>query len=151
MKYLNKILTIISLFLVLILMALLNNQTNVKTTYKASISLIPTPIEAVIQKGFQDGDVAMLFPYFDELITICVDEEEEIYLAYNAKAALQSFFDNHPPSKFDISHSGKSRGGKETYFIGDYTTENKEQLRIYIFLEANLIQDIEIGSKKLPS
>ena len=130
----------------IVLLAVVNHQSIETTTKKGAIARTQPALKSAIQKGFQKGEVAVLFPYFDELITICIEEEEEIYIAYNAQAALQNFFDKYPPATFKISHSGKSRGGKETYFIGDYTDKNAQKLRIYIFVESELIQEIEISN-----
>ena len=151
MKYLHKIFILLGLFLILSMIAVVNHQTEVTNIQKSSISLMQPPLKEIILKGFQKGEVARLYPYFDELISICIVEKEEIYLAYNAQAALQNFFDQHPPATFKISHSGKSRGGKEIYFIGDYTDKNDNKSRIYIFVAAELIQEIEISSQTVSS
>lgn len=146
MKYLHEFFILIGMFLIVYMIVVVNHQTEVTNTQKASISLMQPTLKEAILKGFQKGEVAVLFPYFDELISICIEDKEEIYLAYNAQATLQNFFNKYPPATFKISHSGKSRGGKETYFIGDYTDKNARKLRIYIFVVAELIQEIEISN-----
>gem|GEM_PF-4055656 len=151
MKYLHKISALLGLFLIFSMITVVNYQTEVTHTQKAAISLMQPALKEAILKGFQKGEVAILYPYFDELISICINDKEEIYLAYNAQAALQNFFDQNPPAKFKISHSGKSRGGKENYFIGDYTDKNDQKSRIYIFVETGLIQEIEISSQVVSS
>lgn len=60
------------------------------------------------------------YPNFDELISICKEDAEEIYLAYNAQTALPNFFTTHPPSRFEMNHVGKNRKATKVYFIGDY-------------------------------
>lgn len=151
MKYINKIFTIIGLFFVVALLVVFNQQSIEITTQKAAITLTQPTLKEAIQKGFQAGNVAILFPYFDEFLNICIEDKEAIYLAYDAQVVMQNFFTKYPPATFKISHSGKSRGGKEAYFIGDYTDENDNKLRIYIFVEAALIQEVEISNKMVSS
>lgn len=151
MKNLNKFLTILGLFIIVVLLAVTNYEPIETTIQKAEIALPQPALKEAIQKGFQTGAVALLFPYFDEVVNISVEDKEEIYPASNAQAVLQNFFDKYPPATFQISHSGKSRGGEETYYIGDYTDEIGQKLRIYIFVEKALIQEIEISNQIINS
>jgi len=143
--------TITGVFLIIVSLALVNQNDLNTNIHQATTQAITPSLKSAIQKGFQKGEVDLLFPHFDEIISICIADEEQIYMAYHAQAALQNFFNANPPAKFEISHTGKSKGGNETYFIGDYTDVNDQKMRIYIFVIANLIQEIEISSETISS
>lgn len=151
MKHISKFFTILGLFFIIILMALLNQQSKNINAPTATDSLIPSISKEIIQKGFQKGDVSILYPHFDELISICINGEEAIYLAYNAQTALLNFFNSYPPQKFELSLSGKSNDGRQAYFIGDYLDSNNNKIRITIFSSSELIQNIEINNETVSS
>jgi len=114
------------------------------------INPITHPLPEAIQEGFSTGNVNHLFPHFDELISICIEEEEEPYLAYNAQTPLQLFFDSYPPKQFVIKHHGTSSSGRQSFWIGIYDSTNNKNFRIQILAEEEFIQYIAI-EEDLPS
>lgn len=108
---------------------------------------IATPLNDAILKGFKSGDIELLFPYFEETISLSISDEENEYKAAEAKIPLKSFFERHPPKYFSIQHSGKNKSGKEKYWIGDYTNESGMLFRIYILSNQERIQSIEVSEK----
>ena len=149
MKKIPIILIWVALVFIVIATAIVNKPYPTEfTSQNTAIPLPQTGLKSVLKEGFEAGKVELLFPYFDEIISICIQEKEDIYLAYHAKAALSSFFESFPPEEFDLKHNGKSRGGQETFLIGDYTSKTGTKFRVYIFLEKDLIQEIEISSEE---
>jgi len=142
----NKTLGLIAIALLIGLFTLIRDQHSHSYSLKNSEQGKAQPgLEEVIRQGFQKGEVAVLYPFFDELISICIEDVEEIYLAYNAKTAMQNFFHAHPPQEFIINHKGTNKGGKDHFYIGEYRTKNKENFSVYIFAEKGLISSIEIN------
>lgn len=137
------------IFLVIIMAVVNNHQPTDYDHQNAAIPLIQTNLKSALLTGFQKGKVDIIYPYFDEIISICMEGKEEIYLAYNAKIALSNFFESFPPKQFKLSHDGKSRGGKAAYWVGDYKAKMDVKFRIYIFSEKELIQEIEITKELL--
>jgi len=147
MNKIPRILSWIAIIFLVIVMAMVNNQYPIDyAKQNAVIPISESNLKSEIKEGFQKGNAALIYPYFDEIISLCIQEKEDFYLAYNAKAALTNFFEAFPPKQFELKHDGKSKGGQETYLIGDYTTKTGIEFRVYIFLEKDLIQEIEISS-----
>lgn len=144
MKNLRYFFSLAAVFLLVSLIAIVNEKNVNSNPQEMALTFKINTLKQAILNGFQKGQVAELYPYFDEILSICIDDKEEIYLAYNAKSAMQHFFAIHPPAKFKITHNGKSKGGKASYWIGDYQDVNSRNFRIYILAEKALIQEIEI-------
>lgn len=110
---------------------------------------ITDTLSNAISKGFNTGEVSILFPYFNENISISIAEDENDYKAIDAQIPLTSFFQQHPPKDFSIVHSGRNKTGKEKYWIGDYTNDHNILFRVYILSNQERIQSIEISEKNV--
>lgn len=134
----------IAVFLLVSLIVIVDKKSVDSNAQEMFFTFKSNTLKGAILNGFQKGEVDRLYPYFDEILSICIEEEEELYLAYNAKSVMHHFFVTNPPTKFNIIHNGKSKGGNATYWIGDYQDANNSNFRIYILAEQELIQEIEI-------
>lgn len=63
MKLITKVFTILGLFFIIILMAVLKHQKEVSNTPNTTTSLTQPIYKEVILKGIRKGDVAILYPY----------------------------------------------------------------------------------------
>jgi len=148
MNFSKRLFSFLAIMLVIGLVALVNQAPTDYATQNVLNSIIQPTLKAAIQQGFEKGKIEVLYPHFDELISICINDVEEVYLAYNGKTALQNFFTVHPPAQFEINHTGTNKSGIKAYFIGDYEDSQQEKFRIYILTEKELIQSIEINKKE---
>jgi len=151
MRESKKLTWLLSITFIVLFVAFNNQNKKICPSDLVAINPLTNPIEEAILDGFTTGNINLLFPHFDELISICMEDEEEPYLAYNAQTPLQLFFDLNPPKKFTINHQGTSSSGRQSFWIGNYESANGIVFRISIMAEKEYIQYIEIQQEELVS
>lgn len=97
--------------------------------------------------GFNRGDIDQLSKYFGEDMELGLLGEEDFYSKEEASAKLRQFFVNYPPEGFTIQHRGQSKGGENSYLIGNYRSGTLAY-RSYIAYEEGNIVEIRIEQRK---
>ena len=106
--------------------------------------------QSAITVAISKGDIETLSKYFDETVEICILDLEDLMDKDEAKAEIQSFFNDHQPKSFTLVHDGTSKGQDSRYFIGDLKTSG-DVFRVYVYLMSTkddyLIQEIRFEKK----
>lgn len=66
----------------------------------------------------KSGNAKELVKKFDSSVELNIDGQEATYSRSQAEAVLKDFFGKNPPSFFEFSHRGESKGGLP-YAIGE--------------------------------
>jgi len=97
-------------------------------------------IEA-INKTLKAASGDELSAYCAETVTISLFDKEVQVPKAKAIALMNNFFVEHPVKSFVTKHSGKSKDGTN-FTIGQYDSQNGEQLRTYFVVRSNKITEI---------
>ena len=104
---------------------------------------------AQIKETIKAGSAKELGKYLNQTVDIAIDEKMENYSKAQAEFVLRDFFKAHPPSEFNISHQGQSKGG-QPYAIGSYKS-GSENYRIFMKIKstgnAQLIHEISFSKQ----
>ena len=85
--------------------------------------------KSTIIAAFKAGDAEKIAKFFAENIDLKILDKENLYSKSQSELILKDFFENYPPSEFEIVHEGKS--GQTDYMIGDLTS-GKNTFRVKI-------------------
>jgi hypothetical protein len=98
------------------------------------------PIKEVIKTG----NAKEVSQYLSQSVDISIDGDLKTYSKAQAEFVLRDFFKKHPPTDFDVLHSGASPGGKP-YAIGRYQS-NGERYNLVVRVKEtsgqHLIQEL---------
>jgi hypothetical protein len=91
------------------------------------------------------GNTAEIGTYMDTNVEVTVEDKDGSYAKTQAISVINSFFQQHTPSKCSLVHSGAARDGASYYCIGNLSAEGGKY-RVYIFFKkvggAYLIQEM---------
>ena len=76
-----------------------------------------------IVKIVKSGNAKELVKKFASSVELNINGEEATYSRSQAEAVLKDFFDKNPPSLFELSHRGESKGGLP-YAIGELQSKD---------------------------
>jgi hypothetical protein len=93
-----------------------------------------------ISHATRNGDAIALAAYFNSKIELVLPEKSGVFSKEQAQFLIKDFFDNHPPTSFQIIHEGERENA--TFAIGRYNY-NKGQYRL-LFLTKNNGNEIRI-------
>lgn len=85
-----------------------------------------------IVKIVKSGNAKQLVKTFAASVELNINGKEATYSRSQAEAVLKDFFDKNPPSFFEVSHRGASKGGLP-YAIGELKSLSKTY-RVWIRL-----------------
>ncbi len=110
-----------------------------------SVAMVQPANVDSITKAIKTGNVEQLARYFDDNVEIAI--MGDVYDKSDAKAALQRFFKQHKPQKFDTKHKGVSKGKSSEYIIGDLVTQD-ESYRLYLQMKVEngtyVVEELQI-------
>jgi hypothetical protein len=76
-----------------------------------------------IRDAIKAGSAKEAVKYFNQSLDISLEGAINTYSKTQAEFVLRDFFKNHPPSEFNIVHTGSSKGGLQ-YALGDYKSND---------------------------
>lgn len=85
-----------------------------------------------IVRIIKSGNAKQLVKTFAPSVELNIDGEDANYSRSQAEAVLKDFFDKNPPSSFEVSHRGESKGGLP-YAIGEMKSRSTT-FRVWIRL-----------------
>ena len=98
-----------------------------------------------IKDVLKTGNAKEVSQYLSQSVDISVDGNLNTYSKAQAEFVLRDFFKKHPPTDFNIVHSGKSPKGDLRYCIGNYQS-NTETYNLMVRVKEvngqNLIQEL---------
>lgn len=86
-----------------------------------------------IYSAIRSGNAESLSKYFDNMLEVCIADDQQLYTKKEAIAKVRQFFNSHRPSSFKEIHVGSSKGKDSKFTIGELTTNNGN-FRVYIFV-----------------
>ena len=107
-----------------------------------------TELQKDIVVKFREGNVPGLVEYLGEEVSITIMKESDFYSKEEAENILLDFCQNHTAKKFLVKHYGVNQTATSYYLIGELTTTNKEEYRVYISNNKTHIENIEITKPK---
>jgi hypothetical protein len=99
----------------------------------ASLSFAQEDDFDLIVKIVKSGNAKELVKKFTSSVELNINGEEATYSKSQAEAVLKDFFDKNPPSLFELSHRGESKGGLP-YAIGELKSQSAT-FRVWIRLD----------------
>lgn len=98
-----------------------------------SFSQPTTDVTQEVARAVREGNAEQLASFFGQTIDITLTSSEGTYSKAQATLIMKDFFDQYPPSAFEVKHEGSSDNGS-LYMIGDYSS-GKVTFRVYILLK----------------
>lgn len=85
--------------------------------------MVYVDVKTSIISGFSSGNAKMLSVHFASNVAMNLQSKKGLYSKSQAMQVLQSFFNEHTPTSFNITYNGSSVKSK-TFYIGDLITKN---------------------------
>ena len=86
-----------------------------------------------VKSALNTGSSKELIKYLDKTSDIDIEGDKSAYSKTQAEVVLKDFFQNYPPTNFQIIHQGASRAGSP-YVIGQYSFKSGS-FRVWIRLK----------------
>lgn len=97
-----------------------------------------------MKDALKTGNAKEVAKFFNASVDMNVEGNVDTYSKAQAEFVLRDFFKKHPPTEFNIVHTGASKGGQQ-YAIGRYVSNGENynvMLRVKEVDKVNLIHEI---------
>ncbi len=97
-----------------------------------------------MKNALKTGNAKEVIKFFNTSVDMNVEGNVDTYSKAQAEFVLRDFFKKHPPTDFNIVHTGSSKGGLQ-FAIGRYTSSSDSYnvlLRVKEVEGVNLIHEI---------
>ena len=97
-----------------------------------------------MKDALKTGNAKEVIKFFNTSVDMNVEGNVDTYSKAQAEFVLRDFFKKHPPTDFNIVHTGSSKGGLQ-FAIGRYTSSSDSYnvlLRVKEVEGVNLIHEI---------
>lgn len=102
-----------------------------------------------MKDALKTGNAKEVVKFFNTSVDMDIEGTMDTYSKTQAEFVLRDFFKKHPPTDFNIVHTGASKQGQQ-YAIGIYSSNGDEynvMLRIKEVDKVNLIREINFVKK----
>jgi hypothetical protein len=97
-----------------------------------------------MKDALKTGNAKEVAKFFNASVDMNVEGNVDTYSKAQAEFVLRDFFKKHPPTEFNVVHTGASKGGQQ-YAIGRYISNGESynvMLRVKEVEKVNLIHEI---------
>lgn len=97
-----------------------------------------------MKDALKTGNAKEVAKFFNASVDMNVEGNVDTYSKAQAEFVLRDFFKKHPPTEFNVVHTGASKGGQQ-YAIGRYVSNGESynvMLRVKEVEKVNLIHEI---------
>ena len=97
-----------------------------------------------MKDALKTGNAKEVAKFFNASVDMNVEGKVDTYSKAQAEFVLKDFFKKHPPTEFNVVHTGASKGGQQ-YAIGRYVSNGENynvMLRVKEVDKVNLIHEI---------
>lgn len=97
-----------------------------------------------MKDALKTGNAKEVVKFFNASVNMDIEGTVDTYSKAQAEFVLRDFFKKHPPTEFNIVHTGASKGGLQ-YAIGRYQSNGENynvMLRVKEVDKVNLINEI---------
>ncbi|MBA4144150.1 MAG: hypothetical protein C0523_00185, partial [Cytophaga sp.] len=97
-----------------------------------------------MKDALKTGNAKEVVKFFNTSVDMDIEGTVDSYSKTQAEFVLRDFFKKHPPTDFNIVHTGSSKGGLQ-YAIGRYNSNGENynvMLRVKEVNKVNLIHEI---------
>jgi hypothetical protein len=97
-----------------------------------------------MKDALKTGNAKEVAKFFNASVDMNVEGNVDTYSKAQAEFVLKDFFKKHPPTEFNVVHTGASKGGQQ-YAIGRYVSNGENynvMLRVKEVEKVNLIHEI---------
>jgi len=97
-----------------------------------------------MKDAVKTGNAKEVAKFFNATVDMNVEGTVDTYSKAQAEFVLRDFFKKHPPTEFNVVHTGSSKGGQQ-YAIGRYVSNGENynvMLRVKEVDNINLIHEI---------
>lgn len=97
-----------------------------------------------MKDALKTGNAKEVAKFFNASVDMNVEGNVDTYSKAQAEFVLRDFFKKHPPTEFNVVHTGASKGGQQ-YAIGRYVSNGENynvMLRVKEVEKVNLIHEI---------
>lgn len=97
-----------------------------------------------MKDALKTGNAKEVAKFFNTSVDMNVEGNVDTYSKAQAEFVLRDFFKKHPPTEFNVVHTGASKGGQQ-YAIGRYVSNGESynvMLRVKEVEKINLIHEI---------
>lgn len=98
-----------------------------------------------VAEAIRKGDAQGVAKYFDQSVDLTIPGSDRMYSNSQATVILKTFFEQHPPVKFEITHRGTSNQSSR-FVMGNYMAKDGKYLtKIFLKTEGGkaLIQELK--------
>jgi len=123
---------------------------NLKTVLVCCFALVGANLMAQdelfnpMKDALKTGNAKEVAKFFNASVDMNVEGNVDTYSKAQAEFVLKDFFKKHPPTEFNVVHTGASKGGQQ-YAIGRYVSNGENynvMLRVKEVDKVNLIHEI---------
>lgn len=103
-----------------------------------------TELFTPMKDALKTGNAKEVVKFFNTSVDMDIEGTVDSYSKTQAEFVLRDFFKKHPPTDFNIVHTGSSKGGLQ-YAIGRYNSNGENynvMLRVKEVNKVNLIHEI---------
>lgn len=93
-----------------------------------------------VKETIKAGSATELGKYLNQTVDVMIGDKMQNYSKAQAEFVLRDFFKAHPPSRFEIVHSGASKSG-QPYAIGLYHSGSETY---QIFFKAKAVKNLQL-------
>jgi len=123
---------------------------NLKIVFVCCLTLVGANLMAQddlfnpMKDALKTGNAKEVAKFFNASVDMNVEGNVDTYSKAQAEFVLKDFFKKHPPTEFNVVHTGASKGGQQ-YAIGRYVSNGENynvMLRVKEVEKVNLIHEI---------